>query len=542
MKKEKKTETGTLRKKAEEIVKERRAETVTKLTENENLKVMHELKVHQIELELQNEELMFAKEKAEEISDKYVELYDFAPVGYFTISREGDILGLNLLGANMIGKDRSKIKKSNFALFLSVDSREVYSNFLENTFKSGKTENCEVTLLSDDGLTVNAHLIGILREEQDQCFLTALDITERIKAEKELKDNEEKYRTLFETERDSLFLIDKETFEILDVNDSACSMYGYSKEEMLKMKNYDVSAEPEETIKNTQNMKDRISLRYHKKKDGTVFPVDISANEISFRNRRVIFAAIRDITEQMKYESEIVLKNEELGRINAEKDKFFSIIAHDLRSPFTGFLGFTEMMKSGLKDFSLNELQVIVNKMSISANNLFALLTNLLEWSMMNRGLTPFHPNQLSLKDTVENVSGVFYDIAENKGITMNLDIPGDVFIAADKAMLETILRNLISNALKFSNKGGNVTISAKTNKEFVELSVRDSGIGMDSELLNEIFSIDKKSGRKGTAEEPSTGLGLILCKEFAEKHNGRISINSEEGKGSEFVVSFPVI
>ncbi len=442
----------------------------------------------------------------------------------------------------MIGKDRSKIKKSNFALFLSVDSREVYSNFLENTFKSGKTENCDVTLLSDDGLPVNVHLIGVLSEEHEQCFLTALDITERIKAEKELKDNEEKYRTLFETEKDSLFLIDKETFEILDVNDSACSMYGYTKEEMLKMKNYDVSAEPEKTIKITQNMEDRISLRYHKKKDGTVFPVDISANEISYRNRRVIFAAIRDITEQMKYESEIVLKNEELGRINAEKDKFFSIIAHDLRSPFTGFLGFTDLLKSDLKSISLNELQTIINKMSINAHNLFALLTNLLEWSMMQRGLTAFNPIKISVKDVVENVSGVFYDIANNKEVSLNIDLPENVFIEADKTMLETILRNLISNALKFSNKGGSVTISAESNKKDVNISVKDTGIGMDDELKSEIFRIDKKSGRKGTANEPSTGLGLLLCKEFAEKNNGKITINSEEGKGSEFVVSFPVI
>ncbi|MCX6157316.1 MAG: PAS domain S-box protein [Ignavibacteriae bacterium] len=531
----------SLRKKAEEIVKERRAETVTKLTEKENLKVLHELEVHQIELELQNEELMFARDKAEEISDKYVELYDFAPVGYFTLSREGDILGLNLLGAKMIGKDRSKIKKSNFALFLSVDSREVYSNFLENTFKSGKTENCEVTLLSDDGLTVNAHLIGVLSEEQDQCFLTALDITERIIAEKELKDNEEKYRTLFETERDSLFLIDKETFEILDVNDSACSMYGYSKKEMLKMKNYDVSAEPEKTIKFTQNLEERISLRYHKKKDGTVFPVDISANEILFRNRSVIFTAIRDITEQMKYEEDIVIKNEELERINAEKDKFFAIIAHDLRSPFTGFLGFTDLLKSDLKSISLNELQSIVNNMSVSAHNLFALLTNLLEWSMMQRGLTAFNPIKISVKDAVENVSGVFYDIANNKEVSLNIDLPENVFIEADKTMLETILRNLISNALKFSNKGGSVTISAESNKKDVNISVKDTGIGMDDELKSQIFRIDKKSGRKGTANEPSTGLGLLLCKEFAEKNNGKITIKSEVGKGSEFIVTFPV-
>ena len=530
-----------LRKKAEEIIKERRAETVTKLTENETLKVLHELEVHQIELELQNEELILAKEKAEEISGKYIELYDFAPVGYFTISSEGEILGLNLLGAMMIGKDRSKIKKSNFALFVSVDSREVYNKFLEKTYKSGKPEYCEVTLLSDGGLPVNVHLFGVLSEEQEQCFLTALDITERIKAEKELKDNEEKYRTLFETERDSLFLIDKETFEILDVNDSACSMYGYTKEEMLKMKNYDVSAEPEKTIKFTQNMKERISLRYHKKKDGTVFPVDISANEIIYRNRRVIFAAVRDITEQMKYETEIVVKNEELERANAEKDKFFALIAHDLRSPFTGFIGFTDLLKNDLKSVSINELQDIINKMNISANNLFSLLTNLLEWSQMKRGLTAFNSMNISVKDTVENVSGVFYDIAVNKSVSFHIEIPDDLYITADKSMLETILRNLISNALKFSNEGDSVTISAKSNKKEVSISVKDTGIGMDDELKSEIFRIDKKTGRKGTGNEPSTGLGLILCKEFSEKNNGKITINSEEGKGSEFIVSFPV-
>jgi len=248
----------------------------------------------------------------------------------------------------------------------------------------------------------------------------------------------------------------------------------------------------------------------------------------------------RDITELKRAEQEIKIKNEELIKLNAEKDKFFSIIAHDLRSPFTGFLGITEIMVTDMDRFTLDDFRKFAGDLNLEANNLYRLLTNLLDWAKMQTGLTDFNPDKLSLKGIAEDCFQLFNERAKKKGIDMEEAIPEDIFVMADKSMLNTIIRNLISNALKYTRKGGRISISAKNLIDKVEISIKDTGIGMGEELIKNLFKIDKKTSRKGTDDEPSTRLGLLLCKEFIEKHTGLITVESKEGKGSEFVFSLP--
>lgn len=248
-----------------------------------------------------------------------------------------------------------------------------------------------------------------------------------------------------------------------------------------------------------------------------------------------------DITERKRIELEINLKNAELEKLNAEKDKFFSIIAHDLRGPFQGFLGFTDLLKTDINSMSKDELQETANNMFSSASNLFRLLTNLLEWSISQRGLTTFNPEKLSLKDISDDSLMLFNDVAKKKGIAIYETIPVGVFVLADKLMLNTIIRNLLSNSVKFTNKGGRVLISSEIKGDDVEISVLDTGIGMNEELIKNLFRLDIKTGRIGTNNEPSTGLGLLLCKEFVEKHNGKISVLSEVDKGSLITFNLPL-
>jgi len=248
-----------------------------------------------------------------------------------------------------------------------------------------------------------------------------------------------------------------------------------------------------------------------------------------------------DISELKRAQSEIKLKNEQLERLNAEKDKFFSIIAHDLRGPFSGFLGFTDLLKTDIHSMSKDELQDTANRMFSSASSLFRLLTNLLEWSIAQRGLTAFEPEVLSLKEIADDSLRLFTDVAKNKGIVLKEKIPEDIFVIADKLMLNTILRNFVSNSVKFTETGGRILITARVIDDKVEISIADTGIGMNDEMIKDLFRIDVKSGRIGTNGEPSTGLGLILCKEFVEKHNGKISVLSEVGKGSLFTFSLPL-
>jgi len=248
-------------------------------------------------------------------------------------------------------------------------------------------------------------------------------------------------------------------------------------------------------------------------------------------------AAIRII----QAEREIILKNNELRKMNIEKEKFFSIIAHDIRSPLSSFLSLTEIMAENMSGLTLSEMQNISVKMRTSAANLLRLLKNLLEWSKMQQGLIPFNPKPIELLPLVDESISMVIEPAHDKGIEITFDIPADLEVFADTNMLQTVIRNLVSNAVKFTSKGGRVHLSAKTiDGPGVEISVQDSGIGMSREMIDHLFLLDVQTNREGTEGEPSTGLGLLLCKEFMEKHGGSIRIESEEGIGSTFFISFP--
>lgn len=240
--------------------------------------------------------------------------------------------------------------------------------------------------------------------------------------------------------------------------------------------------------------------------------------------------------ERKKAEEEINLKNEQLLALNAEKDKFFSIIAHDLRGPLSAFVAATQILTEEVQTMETKDILDITMSMKTSATNIFSLLENLLEWSRLKRGGLDFVPEKLNLRKTASECIDVLSESARKKEIDVLVSIPQAMEVRADKHMLETVFRNLISNAIKFTFTGGNVSVAAEdTGDHSVEIRVIDSGIGMTPELKNKLFMINEKTSRNGTKGELSTGLGLLLCKEFIEQCGGKIWVNSEAGKGSTF-------
>jgi PAS domain S-box-containing protein len=249
-----------------------------------------------------------------------------------------------------------------------------------------------------------------------------------------------------------------------------------------------------------------------------------------------------DVSERKMMENAIRLKNEELIANNTEKDKFFSVLAHDLRGPFSGFLGLTELMADGLPGLSPDEIQQMAFLMRKSAANIFQLLGNLLEWSRMQRGLIVFIPKFHFLRQKVAESMDLVIDAASKKRIAVNYEIDEYLMVFADENMLESIIRNLAMNAVKFTPAGGNITISAKTNPDnSVEVAVKDTGIGINEVMLGNLFRLDVNTNRQGTEGESSTGMGLFLCNDFIKKHNGKLWVESQEGKGSTFRFSFPL-
>jgi signal transduction histidine kinase len=233
-------------------------------------------------------------------------------------------------------------------------------------------------------------------------------------------------------------------------------------------------------------------------------------------------------------------KNKIISGINKQKDKFFSIIAHDLRGPFNGFLGLTELLAKDIDSMDKEEIQFAAENMRSSATNLNRLLENLLEWSRMEQGLIPFDPKENQLLPVVSECVSTLKDAANNKEIKIQTLIDEKTTVFADDHISQAVIRNILSNAVKFTPKGGSIVIQGKEDDKNTTITIKDSGIGMDPKMVGNLFQLDVKTNRKGTDDEPSSGLGLILCKEFIEKHGGEIWVESEEGKGSIFYFNFP--
>jgi len=245
--------------------------------------------------------------------------------------------------------------------------------------------------------------------------------------------------------------------------------------------------------------------------------------------------------ERKKAEEEIKVKNKLLQSLNAEKDKFFSILAHDLRGSLSAFVAATQILSDDIDIMDIKDIREISDSMKTSATNIYSLLENLLEWSRLRQGGMDFMPEKLNIKERVEDCIDLLGEHAKGKGIEIDILIYEEIEIHADAHMIDSVIRNLLSNAIKFTPSGGKVIVESRhINGNFIEVNIIDSGIGMEMELKERLFLINEKTSRYGTEGEPSTGLGLLLCKEFIEKHGGKIWIESEVGKGSTFSFKIP--
>ena len=297
-----------------------------------------------------------------------------------------------------------------------------------------------------------------------------------------------------------------------------------------------------------------ISLR-QKEHENAILLKDNEIQEKEIRTQRVILTGIVVVLlllvvlllvisknhKRLKHINDVLDENNRLlAESNLTKDKFFSIISHDLRNPFNAFLNLTQIMSDQFNNMSRDEIFEFNKVMSSSAKKLYVLLENLLEWSMMQRGAMPFNPELLNLKKSTFQTLEMAKDLAIMKGVNFEVSIPDEIELLADDKMLNTMIRNLTSNAVKFTPEQGKILVTAGKNHKSVEIVVQDTGIGMSPEIKDRLFVLDANTGRAGTSGEPSSGLGLILCQEFMFKHGGSIKVDSEVGTGTSLYLSFP--
>lgn len=288
-------------------------------------------------------------------------------------------------------------------------------------------------------------------------------------------------------------------------------------------------------------------VNHFTKNDLRVVEPIAAAAAIAIENARLYTMAQQEISERKRAEAELLVahhelkeKNVQLREANASKDKFFSIISHDLRGPFNALLGYTQLIVEHFETYTQEKLKKYVKTVHTSAERLYALLENLLTWSRIQRGVMEYEPEEIALQEIAEDNIDLFISKAEQKQVVLTSSIPENTCAYADYNMMNTVIRNLVSNALKFTEAGDTIDISACDQETHIEVVVSDTGAGISPEDIPKLFRIDVQYTNVGTAGETGTGLGLILCQDLVEKNGGEIWVESEVGKGTTFRFTLP--
>ena len=428
-------------------------------------------------------------------------------------------------------------------------------NKLKKCFRPSKEfVNFEQRITHEDGKT--SVLQWTLRaiygkdEQPEEYQLVGRDVTEIEESREALRRSEEMYRLIAENSNDIISIhLDDGSVEY--VSPSVQHILGYSPEELFRMPGLNMVCEEDyltmtQCYESLQLSKEPVLLTFRlKDKQGKLIWFE-SMIQRQHDNKgettgKVIAVSrnihIRKMVEEQQKQTEIQLKE-----ANMTKDKFFSIIAHDLRSPFTSILGFSRLLSEEYDDFSDEERKMMVTQIQNSTESTFQLLDNLLAWAKTQLGRTKINPELFTLESLIAETVKQTMPQALIKNISLVSDRIEDIEIFADQNMIRTVLRNLVSNAVKFSFPGGVIELDSFIDDNKLTITVTDHGTGIPPEALDKLFNLSEQTiTTKGTANEKGTGLGLILCREFIEKNGGSIAAKSEMGKGSTFGIMLPL-
>jgi PAS domain S-box-containing protein len=489
------------------------------------------------------------QEELQQSETKFRTAFEDASVGICLTSLRGAFHQVNRSFAKMAGyKEEELLSKAIFDLIPSEEStliKERFKKLLNNEIYDIKS--------TDQYLGKNGNLIyvnastSLLRDNYGRP-LYFIHIVEDITKQKIAEENFVNEKLLSDSIINSLpgvfYLLDDKG-ELLRWNKNLEKVSGYTEKEMQKLTAFSFFRDFDHELI-AKKMGDVFTLGKSEveahllTKHGDQILYLFTGTKITVNDQPCIIGVGIDI--QLRKEAELAIQqySDELQELNARKDKFFSIIAHDLRSPIAGLMGLTRMLSLKYLDMDMKEIGQTSKYINKVSNNFYNLVNNLLEWSKVQIGNYSFKPTVFNLKDLTEDIHLLLNENFKEKQIHFHNELGNEVSIYADHYMVHSVLQNLFSNAIKYTKPGGQIYISSTQEKGMVKVKVLDTGIGMAPIQMQQLFKIEKQQSTKGTEGEPGTGLGLFLCKEFIQKHGGYITVESQPDTGTTFWFTLP--
>jgi len=480
-----------------------------------------------------------------------LEFIDFFPTATVILNNNLVVTQENKSFEPLTGFSESLVGKSIIELFAEEKSEKLI-DLIKKSFTNSIAYSAEIRIKVSDNRLLD--VITIFRSFNDSvtnkkfCVLAFLDFTFQKMKEEVIRDNEARFKNMANTAPVMIWISDVEGLFSF-VNRVWLEYSGGELGGQLGM-NWLNNVHPEDVQKllssyqNALRLQDSFSVEFRfMDKDGKYEWMLIKGKpRFSTENMYMGFiGSCINIQEQKEIEDKISKINEELIQTISTRDKFFSIISHDLRSPLGGLMGILDVLNSSYENLDETEKKEIISDAALVSKTTYTLMENLLEWSRIKNGTISYYPEMLKIHQSIDNIASLYGQNLKKKEILFTNNTDPLQLAYADKSMTETILRNLVSNAIKFTNQGGSIQVFSEVKDKMLILGVRDSGVGIEQGSVPKLFRVDVSFSTKGTAKESGTGLGLIICKELAEKQGGEIWVESKKNEGSTFYFSVPL-
>lgn len=433
---------------------------------------------------------------------------------------------------------------SSFSLFLFKTTILINIKKITEGIQNKNIEMIKPIINSNDylGEIGKTTIEFILQQDQLKKALLEKEIIEL-----EIIEHELQYRQIFENNNLVKLIVDFETLEIIEANSAACYFYGYSYEEIKQLKFFDIDNNSFTEIRqyidtfDWKAKKNHIN-RQHKLASGEIRDVEVFSGVVLINGKHSILYNIVDITEKMILQKENIKKTEELEKSNDIKDTLFSVIAHDLKGPIGSLnLLLTDVIENR-NNYSSESIDEIIVEIKESNQRIYALLVNLLDWARIQKGAVLYSPHRSDIHELIVEGVSLLSGLLEEKGVLIDYRQNEDSFAFVDESMIKTVIRNIISNAIKYTNYNGKIEITVKNNYNYLEIEITDNGVGMSQNKITELFSNEVNISEYGTSGEKGTGIGISLCLDFIHKNRGTLLIESELGKGTKVIISLPKV